>query len=76
MKSKKDPRGKPQCIYRIPYKYGRECAGDRNRPLGVNIKEHRQGYFNRSKLAAHVFEQDHQIYGNQEIFYSLNPIIL
>ena len=63
-------------MYGIPYKYGRESTGERNRPLGVNIKEHRQGYFNRSKLAAHVFEQDYQIDGNQEMSYSLNSMIL
>ena len=76
MKSKKDSRDKPQNIYRIPYKYGRECTGEKNRPLGIRIKEYRQVYFNRLKLAAHVFEQGRKIDGHQQIFYSLNPIIL
>jgi hypothetical protein len=44
-----DLRDKPQCIYRIPCKYGKECIGETSRTLGVTIKEHicniRQWFF-------------------------------
>jgi hypothetical protein len=58
-------REKPRCIYRIPCKCGREYIGETSRTLGVRIKEHicnvRQWYFDRSKLAAHDFEEGGQI---------------
>jgi len=63
-------RDKPQCMYRIPCKCGREYnIGETSRTLGVGIKEHicniRQCYLDRSKLAAHDFEEGNQIDYNQ-----------
>jgi hypothetical protein len=61
----KELRDKPQCIYRIQCKCGREYRGETSRTLGVRMKEHicniRQWYFDRVKLAAHDFEEGHQI---------------
>jgi hypothetical protein len=58
-------RDKPQCIFRIPCKCGREYIGETSRTLGVRIKEHisniRQWYFDRSKLAACDFQEGGQI---------------
>jgi len=52
-------------VSRIPCKCGREYIVETSRPLGVRIMEHkyniRQGYFDRSKLPAHVFEEGYQI---------------
>ena len=77
--SKKELRDKPQCVCRIPCECGREYVGETSRLLSVCIKEHkyniRQGYFDRSKLVAHVFEEGHQRIAIRQIFYSLNPII-
>jgi hypothetical protein len=39
MKPKMELRDKPQCIFRIPHRCGRECIGATGRPLGVRIKE-------------------------------------
>jgi hypothetical protein len=42
--------------------YGREYIGETGRILGVRITEHtynlRQGHFDKSKLASHVFVED------------------
>lgn len=44
-------RDKPQCMYRISCKCGREYIGETSRTLGVGIKEHifniRQRYLDR-----------------------------
>jgi len=40
MKPKMELRDKPQCIFRIPHRRGRECIGRTSIPLGVRIKEH------------------------------------
>jgi hypothetical protein len=55
--------------YRIQCKCDTECIGETSRPLGVWIKENKynsgQGYSERSKLAAQMFEEGHQIDWNQ-----------
>lgn len=62
-------RDKPQCIYRIPCKCCREYIGETSTTLGVRINKHicniRKWYFDRSKLAAHDFEEGGQIDKNQ-----------
>lgn len=40
MKPNMELRDKPQCIFRIPHRRGRECIGGTSGPLGVRIKEH------------------------------------
>jgi len=61
MKPKGELRDKPLSVSRIPC----TCGGETSRPLGVRIMEHkynyRQGYFDRSKLPAHVSEEGYQI---------------
>jgi len=65
MKPKRELRDKPLSVSRIPCKCGRVYIGETSRPLGVRIIEHeyniRQGYFDRSKLSANVFEEGYQI---------------
>ena len=78
MKPKMELRHKLQCIFRIPCRRGRECIAWTNGPLGVRIKEHewniKQGYFDRSKLAAHLCEEGHQIDWDQTGISQFGPI--
>jgi predicted GIY-YIG superfamily endonuclease len=60
MKTKpvRDTQQMKQCVYNIPYDYGRCYIGETSRPLEVRIKEHQcnltQGLLEKSKLVQHV----------------------
>jgi hypothetical protein len=64
-----DPQLTAQCIYNIPCECGRSCVGETGRPLSVRIREHKlnlkNGLLEKSKLAQHGFEEDHQVSWNE-----------
>jgi hypothetical protein len=54
-----------RCVYKIPCECQRFCVGETGRPLSVRLKEHKYnlkaGLRERSKLAAHAFEEGHRV---------------
>jgi predicted GIY-YIG superfamily endonuclease len=64
-----DPHLRAHCIYNIPCECGRSYVGETGRPLSVRIGEHKlnlkNGLLDKSKLARHAFEEDHQISWNE-----------
>jgi hypothetical protein len=64
-----DPQLTAHCIYNIPCECGRSYVGETGRPLSIRIGEHklnlRNGLLDKSKLAQHAFEEDHQISWNE-----------
>jgi hypothetical protein len=64
-----DPQQTAYCIYSVPCKCDRNYTGEMSRPLVVCIQEHRhnlkKGLLEKSKLAQHAFEEDHQVRWNK-----------
>jgi hypothetical protein len=60
---------KSRCVYKTPCKCGRFCVAETGRPLAVRLKEHKynlkEGLCERSKLAAHAFEEGHRVAWDQ-----------
>jgi hypothetical protein len=58
-----------RCVYEICCECGRFCVGETGRPLSVRLKVHKynlkEGLRERSKLAAHAFEEGHKMAWDQ-----------
>jgi hypothetical protein len=75
MKPKQELRDKPQRIYRIPFKCGREYFGEISRRVDVriNMNVREQDNFWQIQFAAHVLEEGHQCKWNQTVILQFEP---
>jgi hypothetical protein len=66
-----------QYVYSIPYDCGGCYIGKTGRPLEVRIKEHKynliQDLLEKSKLAQHVYKEDHKICWNEANVLQIGP---
>jgi len=71
-------RDKPQCIYRMPCKWGGEYIDEISRRLDVRIKKTKyntsNGIFDRYKSVARVFEEGHLCKWKQAVILQFEPI--
>jgi hypothetical protein len=69
-RTERDLQQTAQCIYSIPCEYGRSCIGETGRPLAARLHEHshdhKQCLLEKSKLAQHAYEGNHNRVGWDE----------
>jgi hypothetical protein len=73
----RDAEQKKQCVYNIPYDFGRCSISKTSRPLEVHIKEHKcnltQSLLEKSKLAQHAYKEGHKLYWKEVKVLQIEP---